>query len=141
MLNSFIGYTLGKTALTVKFAINQMFIANKFGITPEQWSLLYYLDLEDGQYQNNLAKKVLKQSPNITRLIDILERKKLLTKEINKEDRRAYKVYITEEGKKLTEAIYKHLVIFENTIAQGLDEDEIVTLKKLLGKLTDSLKK
>ncbi|OGI23175.1 MAG: hypothetical protein A2287_04485 [Candidatus Melainabacteria bacterium RIFOXYA12_FULL_32_12] len=136
MLESFVGYQIGKSSLSIKLAIKQMFISKGFDITPEQWGVLYTLSKEDGQYQNKLANKLLKQKPNITRLIDILEEKKLLIRKINTEDRRVYKVYLTEKGRKLAEAIYSHIVNFENKLCQELQKEEIVTLGKLLGKLT-----
>ena len=136
MLESFVGYQIGKSSLSIKLAIKQMFISKGFDITPEQWGVLYTLSKEDGQYQNKLANKLLKQKPNITRLIDILEEKKLLIRKINTEDRRVYKVYLTEKGRKLAEAIYSHIVNFENKLCQELQKEEIVTLGKLLSKLT-----
>lgn len=116
-----------------------MFLAEGFDITPEQWALLYTLIQEGEQSQSQLADKLLKQKPNITRLIDILEGKRLVTRKTDKEDRRTSKVYLTEEGEKLAEHIYLYIANFEKRVLQGITKEEIETFKYLLSKITNNL--
>ena len=139
MLDNFLGYHITKASLHIKLISRQMFLSEGFDITPEQWALLYALCEEDGQYQNQLADKLLKQKPNITRLIDILQEKKLVTRKADKKDRRASKVYLTEEGKKLAEYIYSYISNFEKKVLQGFTKEEIETFKSFLTKITNNL--
>lgn len=71
------GYAISETSHYIKISILQVFKEKKFKITPEQFFTLYILYQENGMYQRQLAKKLLKDRPNITRLVDILEKKNL----------------------------------------------------------------
>ena len=51
--------------------------------------------------QVEIGKKILKSSGNMTLVIDNLEKRELVRRERSKEDRRYFRVYLTEAGKKL----------------------------------------
>lgn len=71
----------------------------KYNITTEQWSVLLSLTEEDGVNQKQLAKKVDKDQATLVRILDILERKKLVVRKKSTEDRRSFLIYVTPEGK------------------------------------------
>ena len=69
--------------LTRTYAI-QKFYAEKYEITPEQFTILATLIEHDGLYQRQIGAITLKDRPNITRLTRILEgsqNNKTLTRE------------------------------------------------------------
>lgn len=70
-------------------------------ITPEQWSVLFQVDRTDGLIQKEIAKRSGKDKPTTTRLLDHLEGKGLIYKRTGENDRRSFKVYITEKGRLL----------------------------------------
>lgn len=70
-------------------------------ITPEQWSVLFQVDRTDGLIQKEIAKRSGKDKPTTTRLLDHLEGKELIYKRTGENDRRSFKVYITEKGRSL----------------------------------------
>ena len=70
-------------------------------ITIEQWSILYHLWLEDGLSQQELCNRTFRDKPSITRLIDNLEKQKLVKRIASKEDRRINIVCLTEAAKNL----------------------------------------
>jgi len=57
-------------------------------ITIEQWSVLYHLWKQDGMSQQELCNRTFRDKPSITRLIDNLEKQKLVKRMPSKEDRR-----------------------------------------------------
>ena len=57
-------------------------------ITIEQWSILYHLWQEDCLSQQELCNRTFRDKPSITRLIDNLEKQKLVKRIASKEDRR-----------------------------------------------------
>ena len=70
-------------------------------ITIEQWSILYHLWLEDCLSQQELCNRTFRDKPSITRLIDNLEKQKLVKRTASKEDRRINLVCLTESAKQL----------------------------------------
>ena len=86
------------------------------GITTSQFSVLDVLYTKGEMRICELIEKVLSTSGNITVVIKNMENKGWLYKTVSPEDKRAFLVGLTEEGKKL----------FENLLPQHRDEIESV---------------
>jgi len=134
-----IGYLINKTALYFKITCLQLFKEKAFDITPEQLGILFFLSKEDGMYQRQLAKISLKDRPNITRLVDILEERGFVYREADPENRRIFKVFITEEGKKQVESIHPALLEMQEKAVTGMSEEETESLRKLLAKICGNM--
>ncbi len=75
------------------------------GLTASQFGVMEAIYHLDPLSQGELAKKILKSSGNITMVIDNLERRGLVKRERNREDRRLYAVQLTAEGRRLIGSI------------------------------------
>src|SRR4030042_1428898 len=73
-----LGFIIYRTALALKSALQRFFKENGFEITVEQWAIIRHLWDEDGLSQREIAEKTAKDKPNITRMVDALERKRLV---------------------------------------------------------------
>lgn len=69
-------------------------------ITPEQWTVIKRLADQDGISQKELSRNVDKDQATLTRILDILERKELIQKQMNKEDRRSFLIYLTDRAER-----------------------------------------
>jgi MarR family 2-MHQ and catechol resistance regulon transcriptional repressor len=76
------------------------------GLTVSQFGVLEALYHLGPLSQAEIAKKILKSTGNITMVIDNLEKRGLVKRERNQEDRRYYAVHLTADGKKLIETIF-----------------------------------
>ena len=102
LLRQKIGLRLSRIGLLSKIFAIQTFVLNKFEITPEQFTVLNTLKENNGMYLRQLAQETLKDRPNITRIVSILEAKSYLTIETDKEEgRMVKKLYITKSGIKI----------------------------------------
>src|SRR3954462_2135665 len=88
-------------------------------ITIEQWSILYHLWLEDCLSQQELCNRTFRDKPSITRLIDNLEKQKLLKRASHKNDRRINLICLTDAGRALHETT---LSIANQTMVEALNE-------------------
>ena len=68
-------------------------------ITLEQYVVLYNLVDQDGINQKSLSHKVDKDQATLARILDILENRGYVVRRTTEKDRRAFLVFITEEGK------------------------------------------
>lgn len=134
-----IGYIVNKAALYYKITVLQLFKEKNFHITPEQFAILFFLSKEDGMYQRQLAKISLKDRPNITRLIDILEESGFVYREADQNNRRILKVFITEKGRKQVEEVYPCLLDINNKATNGITTEELDLLRKVLGKVCENM--
>jgi len=109
-------------------------------VTIEQWSILYHLWQQDCLSQQELCKRTYRDKPSMTRLIDNLEKQKLVKRIASKEDRRKNLVCLTQPAKDL-----QHLTVdmanqtMDEALA-GLTKNEIETAKKVLYKVYENLK-
>jgi DNA-binding MarR family transcriptional regulator len=73
------------------------------GLTPAQYNVLRILRGAgpDGLLCRGISERMISRDPDITRLLDRMEKGKLITRERQTEDRRVIKTRITPEGLKL----------------------------------------
>jgi MarR family transcriptional regulator, organic hydroperoxide resistance regulator len=73
------------------------------GLTPAQYNVLRILRgaEPDGLLCRGISDRMISRDPDMTRLLDRMEKHKLITRERQKEDRRVIKTRITAEGLKL----------------------------------------
>jgi DNA-binding MarR family transcriptional regulator len=108
-------------------------------ITIEQWSVLYHLWKQDGLSQQELCNRTFRDKPSITRLIDNLEKQKLVKRMPSKEDRRINLVCLTEPAKILQD---KTIELANQTMDEaliGVNKSEIEIVKLVFQKVYDNL--
>jgi len=130
-----IDFIVSKTIQNIKNTYFREFKANHFNITSEQWAVISYLHKEDGIYQKQIGDYLAKDKPTVTRILDLLEKRKLVIRIPDEKDRRKFKIYLTQDGKNTADKISP---IAENTrkrILNDVSKDEIEKLKELMDKL------
>ncbi|MGG3912519.1 MarR family winged helix-turn-helix transcriptional regulator [Rossellomorea vietnamensis] len=131
------------TSHTVKNIIRFLTLHLKdFDVTPEQWTVLKRLAEQDGISQKQLAMRSEKDQPTVTRILDILERKELIYKQKNAEDRRSFLIFITEKGMKAKEELSPFIEkLYEDTILKGISEEELEVYKSVLSQINVNMTK
>ena len=87
--------------------------------------------------QKEIGAKILKSGGNITKVIDNLERKGLVTREKDLNDRRFYRVELTKNGKSLIERIFPlHVkeIVKEFKIITDAELEQLRKLSRYVGK-------
>lgn len=113
-------------------------ILKPFDITSQQYNILRILK---GQYPNSitlneLKSRMLDRNSDVSRIVERMRKKNLLTRKINPKNRRAVEIVITSKGIELLKNIEPHLKKYHQNI-QHLSEQELQTLNNLLDKLRD----
>lgn len=85
--------------------------------------------------QAEIAKKILKSTGNITMVIDNLEKRGLVRRERDPEDRRSYSVQLTAPGKKLIGSLFPRHAVGIVRGMKALTRSEQETLGNLCRKL------
>jgi DNA-binding MarR family transcriptional regulator len=111
-----------------------------FDITLEQYHTLKVLTLHDGQTQCHLCRETNKTAANMTRLLDRLEKKALLVRRENPDDRRASCVMVTDKGRSLVKELRSHLDAFSATLTGSLSENDQQALRTTLQTINTNLK-
>lgn len=78
----------------------------EYGVTVAQSFVLYALTEEDGQNIKSLAEKLILDSSALTGFIDRMEKEDLVKRVVDPQDRRSFKIYLTDKGRETAQAIY-----------------------------------
>ncbi len=128
-------YTLEKSIKVYrKYAQSQ--ITNKgFDITIDQWLVLKTLEQNKQLSQNQIAELVFKDVASLTRIVELLVKKKYVKRKISDSDRRKFDLEISDAGKSIIKDI--HPIILENRkqALKALRKEGIATLKLQLEKI------
>jgi DNA-binding MarR family transcriptional regulator len=107
--------------------------------TMPRFDLLANLEREDGQTLAALSRRMLVTAGNLTGLVDRAERDGVVERRADPRDRRLSRVYLTEEGRALITSLLPLHADHVAELLNGLDAAERKELRRLLGKLRDSL--
>ena len=117
----------------------QCFKNNNFDITPEQFVVIEVLMHHDGLYQRQLSEITLKDRPNITRIINILEENGYVERKSDKNTRKVFKIYLTQKAKETFPKLQKVTSEYREVMAQGISKAEMEVCLKVLNKLLENL--
>ncbi len=92
------GFKVDRTIKRIKQELQKLFNTLDFGITVDQWVILDQLQQRNGLGQHELANETFKDAPTVTRIIDLLCQKGLTERRLDTQDRRRFRVYLTEQG-------------------------------------------
>lgn len=121
-----------------KFEKLQRKIIQKENLTTAQYSILQQLWKSDGIKFKQLADACCCSQSTITGIVDTMEKKDVVIRKMNPEDRRSVLVMLTDKGKKLEKETPNINSILDNCCS-GFDPNDIQLLTILLKKLDKSL--
>lgn len=134
------GFITGKASTAIARRLQKNFKQNNVDITIEQWSVLYHLWKEDGMSQQALCDATFRDKPSITRLVDNLEKLKLVKRVASKDDRRINMIYLTTEAQQLQEQTMEIANQTLNEALSGVTNNQIDIAKEVLQQVYENLK-
>ena len=114
---------------------DQLMKAN--GVTSAQYNVLRILRGAgpDGLPCNAIGERMISRDPDMTRLLDRMEKRELITRERQKEDRRVVKARITGEGLKLLKKMDAPIRELHKSQFAHMTSARLKTLMELLSEL------
>lgn len=108
-----------------------------YGVTPAQYNVLRILRGSAPQTLScsELGERLLDRTPDVTRLLNRLQRGGLIRRERAEHDRRIVEVGITEEGQALVEQMEEEMEAAEGRLMSHLSPEEKSQLTQLLERL------
>jgi len=112
-------------------------------ITEQQYNILRILrgSGEQGLPTLEIAERMIEETPGITRLLDRMETKKLVTRERCKVDRRRVWCRITPAGLDLVNTLDRPMLEGIDATMSGLKKKELADLLSLLDRARDAMHK
>jgi len=116
-------------------------LLDKIGVYPGQPPLLFILNKNNGLSQKELADKLGIKPSTITVMLKRMESGNLVYREQDSEDQRVYRVYLTEEGRKLCDKAKETTKCLQDICFENFTEEEKIILRRLLMQMRDNLQK
>lgn len=108
-------------------------------LTPEQWTILLALWTRDGRSQSELARATGRDRPGVTRLVDALEKRALVTRSRDPEDRRRYRVVLTRDGRRLHALLMPVVHEVMSRALEGLSPKARAAARRALRRIRENL--
>lgn len=137
--NETIGYLTGVAYRSINRQLSNNLKSSGNKITSEQYGVMKQLWLEEGQTQLDLACKTSKDKPGMTRLLNNLEKKGLIVRKVNKEDKRCNRIYLTKEGREIQQVALKIGVKTIDETTSFIDKSDMQICKKVLAQICSNL--
>ena len=132
-----IGPMMGKIHRAIRKELDYKF--KRFGFTPPQFEVLVLLWADDGLLLSELGRKLSRDGPTITGVVDRMEKKQLVKRTRDERDRRAIKIVLTLKGVRLKGKLTTlRNEIIDKTIG-NFTRNELEQLEYLLTKIWDNL--
>lgn len=131
------GYLLRRVYTTMHDRIESAFAGH--GFTLMQWIVLLYVRDGLARSATDIAREFRHDSGALTRVIDQLERRGLLTRERSSSDRRVVNLALTPKGRRTIEELLPVVVGQMNLALEPFTRDEFEQMRSLMERLVQHL--
>lgn len=111
------------------------------GILTAQWSLLRILWDIEGLTQVELAERMLVEKASLTGVLESMQRRGLIIRSRNAEDRRKINITLTAQGRRLKAELLPVATRINRKAARAMTERETAELRRLLAMLIRNLER
>ena len=123
--------------------LNEQLIDKKMAplnLTRTQWKIMARFNfLPTPCTQQTLLTSMGIDCAHLTRTLEQLEQRGLITKERIRDDKRAYQIYPTSKGQKQVNKIEQILITESNTLVNDFTQSEITQLTTLIDKIESNI--
>jgi DNA-binding MarR family transcriptional regulator len=106
-------------------------------LTPPDAGILQLLRVAAGMSQQELAAKLLIHPSRLVAILDNLEKRELVERRENPDDRRLYSLHLTKDGRELLESIGKAAREHQDALLTALSKEERNEFAALLLRVAD----
>ena len=114
---------------------------SKIDLTASGWCVLMcIIEHNESITQKEIADILALETPTVTRILDILQKKGFINRIPHPQDRRCFIIKLTEKGKSMKNEIFLYGECFMKSVANFITESEFKLFKDILEKLYHNIK-
>jgi DNA-binding MarR family transcriptional regulator len=107
-------------------------------LTPTQWGVMAAIAEEPGTGQRHVAERMGIDAVTLGQIIEILEQKQLVKRQIDADDRRARQLFISQRGAALRRRLRPSLLAIQERILSPLTKAERLALVDMLARVIEA---
>ena len=108
-------------------------------LTPQQFWMLIAIQEHPGISQVEIAGRTRAEAPDVSRALSALAERGLVRTEVDREDRRRTRVWLTRSGSRTTKELAPIARSLREAIVAGMSRDEIASLCTALQRVVENL--
>lgn len=108
-------------------------------LTLGQPKVLDYLKNHNGAVQKEIASSCHIEPASLTSILNGMEKKGLIIRKMQNDNRRAFSIFLTEKGKELMERVDFEFKKIDNKCLSGFSEEEKIVLNEYLERIYKNL--
>ncbi|MBD1868576.1 MarR family transcriptional regulator [Leptolyngbya sp. FACHB-671] len=112
-----------------------------FGLTPFHWVVLCCLWEENGLATSSIGEKLQQVGGTLTGVLDRMEERGLVRRERDRQDRRIWRIWLTEAGDQLKQELLPIAQDIREETLEGMSETECQVLSGLVDQAIANLSK
>ena len=128
-------YHLSRAENRMKTYMKKTFREKNISISPAQIGILFLLMKNNSQSMSELSRILEIDNSSITRLVDSLEKMDFVKRDLKPGDRRQYRIFLTEQGKKEINRAKKIVREANEKIKEDIPEEELAIFLKVINHL------
>lgn len=135
-------HSVDKIIRGLKYELKQKIDKLNIGITGEQFIVLDAIAANPRVYQQKLSEIIFKDKSNTTRIINLLEKKDFIKREIGRRNNRLVNyLSVTEYGQRIVDENMPKIKKFVEEIFSNITNDEVELLHSMSKKVQSDLSK
>lgn len=139
ILNKQVGVFLNLVHNRTKQYISSIFQEHGFNITPEQFLVMDALWNDGTMSQQQIAHSIMKDKNSVVKLLDGLEKKNLVRRVADKNDRRQNLIELTQYAWDIKERITEVAIHAVDLIIKDIPKNELYIFIKVLSKMAENM--
>jgi DNA-binding MarR family transcriptional regulator len=137
VIDESIGYLIKKAQMALHRTIDSKM--SELDLTAMQWAPLLFISLaKTSSTAADLSRCLGVETSSMTRMLDRLEGKGLLTRKRSEDDRRVIFLELTEEGQRLVSEVPFLIADSLNHHLRGFTKEEVDSFKSMLRRITEN---
>jgi DNA-binding MarR family transcriptional regulator len=136
-LDDYLPYLLNRAGAKIADAFGK--VTRQHGINLQMWRVLAALHEQDGQSVGSLAQHTSIEISTLSRLLDQMQNKRLLSRRRDGQDQRSVTIHATAAAVAITEKLIPVALTYEAKALAGLEAREARALKATLRRLYRNL--
>lgn len=133
------GFNVNRTAFLMTEEIARRFSAAGYPLVAQDFGILYRLEQQGSMTQVEIAAMLMRDKTTVTRRIDGLVRKGVLARSSDPNDRRYFRIALTDEGKRALKAMKPLVRDFQLEVLSDIPEAEQAVAIRVLKSVSEKL--
>lgn len=123
---------VNRLGFLLRRALQDRFRAIGEDVTPEEWAVLLFLWQDDDRTPGDLAARTVRDPTTMTRLLDGMVRKGMISRHADAEDRRRSRIRLTPRGRDLQAILVPEAKALIARSMRGVGATDMATTVKVL---------